>query len=99
MFFRKQIFYPYVKNFAYNSSFSGAAFVINSGYIGYQHGLKDFVVNTFTDAPAQADSINRLSKAVEQVIFEDYRLKQKNTGIKKTVSDYETVYYACLIAY
>jgi phosphoglycerol transferase MdoB-like AlkP superfamily enzyme len=73
--FAKNMFNPYVKNFAYNSSFSGAAFVINSGYIGYQHGLKDFVVNTFTDAPAQADSINRLSKAVEQVIFEDYRLK------------------------
>jgi len=73
--FAKNMFNPYVKNFAYNSSFSGAAFVVNSGYIGYQHGLKDFVVNTFADNPTQADSINRLSKAVEQVIFEDYRLK------------------------
>lgn len=73
--FAKNMFNPYVKNFAYNSSFSGAAFVVNSGYIGYQHGLKDFVVNTFVNQPMLADSINRMSKAVEQVIFEDYRLK------------------------
>lgn len=73
--FGKNMFNPFTKRFAYNSSFSGAAFVLNSGYVGYQHGVKDPVVNTFADDRSKTDSVLNLGRAIERVIFEDYRLK------------------------
>ncbi len=73
--FAKNMFNPYVKKFAYNSSFSGGDFITNEGFVGYQHGVKDLAVNSFGDNKKMADSLLRYSKAVEQVIFEDYRLK------------------------
>lgn len=73
--FAKNMFNPYSKKFAYNSNFSGGAFASDIGLIGYQHGVSELIVNSFGDNKRETDSLLQLSKAIEQLIFEDYRLK------------------------
>lgn len=70
----KNMFNPYSKHFAYFCSFAGGGMVVDSGSVGYQHGLDELVVNR-TSNKKLADSLKRLGKAFQQSIYEDYRLK------------------------
>lgn len=70
----KDIFNPNSKHIAYFSSFAGGGVVTDSEEVGYQHGLKELVVNTCR-ANTTSDSLLRYGKAFQQVVFEDYRLK------------------------
>lgn len=71
----KDMFNPSTKSFAYFCSFSGAGMVANDGYIAYQHNLKQLVFNTYGEHTSKADSMTILSKAFQQSVYEDYRLK------------------------
>jgi hypothetical protein len=71
----KDMFSPGSAHFAYYCNFSGAGMVSDSGYIGYQHDLEQLLFNSFGEKAPAADSLLRLSKAFEQSLYEDYRLK------------------------
>lgn len=71
----KDMFNPYSRHFAFYCSFSGAGFITDEGFVGYQHGLKDLVFNTVKDKPALSDSLLRYGKAFQESVYEDYRLK------------------------
>lgn len=71
----KNMFDPSTKNWAYYCNFSGAGLVGNEGYITYQHDLKQLLFNTFGEGNPAADSMAVLSRAFQQSVYEDYRLK------------------------
>ncbi|MBN8696402.1 MAG: sulfatase-like hydrolase/transferase [Bacteroidetes bacterium] len=70
----KDMFNPNSKHFAYFCSFAGGGMVVDSGSVGYQHGLDELVVNR-TSNNKLADSLKQLGKAYQQSVYEDYRLK------------------------
>ncbi len=71
----KDLFNPTTKSFAFSPNFGGAAFVTNEGAIGYQHGVKQLIVNTFGDKNPMADTLTMYSKAYQEAVYEDYRIK------------------------
>lgn len=71
----KNMFNPYTKPFAFVCNFGGAGFVSPDGFIGFQHGVKQLIVNSFGNENAKTDSLETNSKAFQQSVFEDYRLK------------------------
>jgi phosphoglycerol transferase MdoB-like AlkP superfamily enzyme len=71
----KNMFNPYSKHFAFYCSYSGAGFVTDEGYIGFQHGLKELIFNTLESKKTLADSLTMYGKAFQQSVYEDYRLK------------------------
>jgi phosphoglycerol transferase MdoB-like AlkP superfamily enzyme len=71
----KDVFNPDVRSFAYYCNFSGAGMVTKEGFIAYQHDVKELLFNGFGAGNSAADSITRLSKAFQQSVYEDYRLK------------------------
>lgn len=71
----KDMFNPYTRPFAFYCSYSGAGFVSDKGFIGYQHDLKELVFNTLENNKPLADSLTRFGKAFQQSVYEDYRLK------------------------
>ncbi len=71
----KNMFNPYTKSFAYYCSFAGGGMVTNDGFIGYQHGLKDLIFNSQKENKKLTDSLTIISKAFQQAVYEDYRLK------------------------
>jgi phosphoglycerol transferase MdoB-like AlkP superfamily enzyme len=71
----KNMFNPYSKPFAFYCSYSGAGFITNEGFVGYQHGLKELIFNTLENKKPLADSLTLYGKAFQQAVYEDYRLK------------------------
>jgi hypothetical protein len=63
------------RNFAYFCHHDGAGMVGNDGFIGYQNGVNKLIYNSFGENNPKADSLTRLSKAFQQSVYEDYRLK------------------------
>jgi phosphoglycerol transferase MdoB-like AlkP superfamily enzyme len=71
----KDMFNPYSRSFAFYCSYSGSGFVTDEGYIGYQHGLNELIFNSLADKRSKADTLTMFSKAFQQSVYEDYRLK------------------------
>jgi phosphoglycerol transferase MdoB-like AlkP superfamily enzyme len=71
----KNMFNPTVNHFAYYCSFAGGGVVSDSGSIGYQHGLAEPVINHLPKNKILVDSLTKITKAFQQAVFEDYRLK------------------------
>lgn len=71
----KNMFNPTVNHFAYYCSFAGGGVVSDSGSIGYQHGLAEPVINHLPKNKILVDSLTKITKAFQQSVFEDYRLK------------------------
>lgn len=71
----KDMFNPYSKHFAFYCSYSGAGFITDEGFVGYQHGLKDLIFNTLGDNKTLSDSLTMFGKAFQQSVYEDYRRK------------------------
>jgi len=71
----KNVFNPTAKNFAFYPTFAGGGFVTNKGTIGYQHGVKDLIINSFEPNDKMADTLTIYSKAFQEAVYEDYRLK------------------------
>jgi phosphoglycerol transferase MdoB-like AlkP superfamily enzyme len=71
----KDMLNPYSKSFAFYCSYSGAGFITDEGFVGYQHGLKDLIFNTLENNKSMSDSLTMLGKAFQQSVYEDYRLK------------------------
>jgi phosphoglycerol transferase MdoB-like AlkP superfamily enzyme len=71
----KDMFNPYSKHFAFYCSYSGAGFVSDQGFVGYQHGLNELIFNTLEGNKPLSDSLTMLGKAFQQSVYEDYRLK------------------------
>jgi phosphoglycerol transferase MdoB-like AlkP superfamily enzyme len=71
----KDMFNPFSKAFAYYCSYSGAGFIMNEGFVAYQHGLDGLVFNTLEDKKTLSDSLVVFGKAFQQSVYEDYRLK------------------------
>jgi phosphoglycerol transferase MdoB-like AlkP superfamily enzyme len=71
----KNMFNPSTKSFAFYCSNSGAGFINNEGFIGYQQSVKDLIFNSFGDKNSMADTLTRYGHAFQQSVFEDYRLK------------------------
>lgn len=71
----KNMFNPGTKPFAFYCSNSGAGFVSDQGYIGYQQNVKNLIFNSFNDNNHLSDSLTSKAHAFQQVVFEDYRLK------------------------
>jgi phosphoglycerol transferase MdoB-like AlkP superfamily enzyme len=70
----KNMFDPKVNHFAYFCSFEGGGMVSDNGCIGYQHNYKDLIINRTANQQV-ADSLTKMSKAFQQAVYEDYRLK------------------------
>lgn len=71
----KDMFRKGTRNFAFYCHYSGGGMVGNDGFIGYQHQVKKLIFNSYGDNMVKADSLTRLSKAFQQAVYEDYRLK------------------------
>jgi len=71
----KNMFNAYTKSFAFFCNFSGAGFITNQGFIAYQHDVKELVFNTLGNNKQLADSLTMYSKAFQESVYEDYRLK------------------------
>jgi hypothetical protein len=71
----KNMFDPYTKPFSFYCSHTGAGFITNDGFIGYQQNVKELIFNSFGDKNPLADSLTKYGHAFEQSVFEDYRLK------------------------
>lgn len=71
----KNMFNPYSKHFAFYCSYSGAGFIADQGFVGFQHGLNELIFNTLEDNKPLSDSLTRSGKAFQQAVYEDYRLK------------------------
>jgi len=71
----KNMFNPYMLPFAFFCNYGGAGFVTNQGYIGYQHKVKQLIVNSFGDKNPNADTLTTFAKAFQEAVYEDYRLK------------------------
>ncbi len=71
----KNMLNPYSKHLSYFCSFAGGGVVTNNGYLGYQHGLDDLIINSYKDNKTMSDSLLKIGKAFQQTVFEDYRLK------------------------
>lgn len=71
----RDMFNPTSRSWAYYCNFSGAGMVGDKGHIAYQHDLKELLLNTFGEGNPAADSLAKLSRAFQQSVYEDYRLK------------------------
>ncbi len=71
----KNMFNPLTKSFAFYCSNSGAGFINNQGFIGYQQNVKDLIFNSFGDKNPMSDTLTKYGHAFQQSVFEDYRLK------------------------
>ncbi len=71
----KDLFNPFARHFAFYPNFGGGGFVTNSGAIGYQHGVKQLIINTCGNNNLLADSLTVYGKAFQEAVYEDYRLK------------------------
>ncbi|MGZ4049450.1 MAG: LTA synthase family protein [Bacteroidia bacterium] len=71
----KNMFDPDTKSFAFYCSNSGAGFITNDGFIGYQQNVKNLIFNSFGDKNPMADTLTMYGHAFQQAVFEDYRLK------------------------
>ena len=71
----KDIFNPTSQCFAYYPTFGGGGFVNDKGAIGYQHGVKQLIINTLSSTPLVADTLTIYGKAFQEAVFEDYRNK------------------------
>jgi hypothetical protein len=68
----KDMFNPYSKHFAYYCSFDGGGFITDDGYIGYQHGVKSLIFNSFDKENPDAEKLTMYSKAFQEAVYEDY---------------------------
>ena len=71
----KNMFNPYTKPFAFVCNYGGAGFVTDSGFVGYQHHVKQLIINSFPDKNKLADTLTAYGKAYQEAVYEDYRLK------------------------
>ena len=71
----KNMFNPYTQPFAYYCSFSGGGFLMNDGFVGYQHDVKDLIFNSLGNKSTRADRLTQFGKAFQESVYEDYRLK------------------------
>jgi len=71
----KDMFNPYSRHFAFYCSYSGAGFIGDQGFVGFQHGLNELIFNTLEGNKPLSDSLTRCGKAFQQSVYEDYRLK------------------------
>lgn len=71
----KDMFNPYSRQVAYYCSFAGGGVVTDKGKLGFQHGLKTPVINSFDKDAIMTDSLMKIGKAFQQEVFEDYRLR------------------------
>lgn len=71
----KDLFKPGSRDFAFYCHYSGAGMVADDGFVGYQHEVKKLIINSFGDGNPKADSLARISRAFQQAVYEDYRLK------------------------
>lgn len=71
----KNMFNPFSNHFAFYCSYSGSGFVSDSGFVGFQQGVKDLIFNTLGEKKTFADSLTKCGKAFQESVYEDYRLK------------------------
>jgi phosphoglycerol transferase MdoB-like AlkP superfamily enzyme len=71
----KNMFNPYARHFAFYCSYSGAGFITDDGFVGFQHGLNELIFNTLQDKKNLSDSLIMYGKAFQEAVYEDYRLK------------------------
>ena len=71
----KNMFNPNTKPFAFYCSNSGAGFINDEGFIGYQQNVKGLIFNSFGEKNLKADTLTKWGQAFQQSVFEDYRLK------------------------
>lgn len=71
----KNMMNPYVKPFAFFCNYGGAGFVTDAGFIGYQHEVKELIVNPLGANNPLADTLTLYGKAFQEAVYEDCRLK------------------------
>ena len=71
----KNMFNPYTKPFAFFCNYGGAGFVTDSGFVGYQHQVKELIIKSFSAGNKSADTLTAFGKAYQEAVYEDYRLK------------------------
>jgi phosphoglycerol transferase MdoB-like AlkP superfamily enzyme len=69
--FGKNMFDPFSKNFAYTCNPSGATFIFDTSYVGFQHASKEVIKSNVVEKPL-ADSLYINARSLQQIYFEDY---------------------------
>lgn len=70
-YWSKDLFNPYQKHFAYFELNEGFGWILNQGYLSYDHLNKKFMINSFSDAK-QKNQAYREGAAYLQTVFQEF---------------------------